>query len=163
MTNDRCSNGRVICVGSRRWKAANVRPLLSLFPDRVQFVPHACAAEALKPAPHDRLVCWGRDAPADLGALAQRTGARLLRMEDGFVRSVGLGSDLIRPLSLVLDGRGIYFDPNSPSDLEHILGTAEFTEEELRRARLAREFIVAHGITKYNLEPRARADWPAAG
>jgi len=153
---------RMICVSFRRWKAANIKPLLSLHPDRVRFVPHARAAGALMPTEHDRLIFWGRDVPGDLAALAQNTGARLLRMEDGFVRSVGLGSDLIRPLSLVLDGRGIYFDPTSPSDLEHILGTAEFTEEELRRARRVREFIVAHGVTKYNLEPRARADWPAA-
>jgi capsular polysaccharide export protein len=56
-------------------------------------------------------------------------------MEDGFVRSVGLGSDFIRPLSLVLDGRGIYFDPTQPSDLEHMLNMVEFTGEELTRAR----------------------------
>ncbi len=80
-------------------------------------------------------------------------------MEDGFVRSVGLGSDLIRPLSLVLDERGIYFDPTQPSDLEHILNTAEFSGEELARAYHVREFIVAHGITKYNLEPRETANW----
>lgn len=157
------SIGRVICVGVRRWKAANIKPLLSLFPDRVQFVHDARAAEALKLTPDDCLVCWGRDAPAGLEALAQQTGARLLRMEDGFVRSVGLGSDLIRPLSLVLDGRGIYFDPTRPSDLEHILGSAQFSDEELARARHVRAFIVAHGITKYNLEPRETALWTSGG
>lgn len=154
---------RMICVGFRRWKAANIKPLVSLFPDRVQFVPDTQAAEALKPSAGDRLVCWGRDAPADLTALAKRTGAALLRMEDGFVRSVGLGSDLIRPLSLVLDASGIYFDPTQPSDLEHILSTALFSEAELAEARRVREFIVAHGITKYNLEPREKAGWPSAG
>lgn len=163
MRTDLRSTGRVICVGFRRWKAANVRPLLSLFPDRVQFVHDARAAEALKPTPDDCLVCWGRDAPAGLEALAQQTGARLLRMEDGFVRSVGLGSDLIRPMSLVLDARGIYFDPTQPSDLEHILGTAQFSQDELTRARAVRAFIVAHGITKYNLEPREKAVWPTGG
>lgn len=159
----RASRARLLCVGFRRWKAANVRPLLSLFPERVLFVPHARAAEALGPLPADSLVCWGRDAPADLLALAQRTGARLLRMEDGFVRSVGLGSDLIRPLSLVLDARGIYFDPTQPSDLEQMLGSATFTEDELAMARKVRAFIVTHGITKYNLEPRGLAAWLSRG
>lgn len=153
----------MICVGFRRWKAANIKPLLSLHPDQVRFVPHARAAGALMPTEHDRLIFWGRDAPADLAALARSSGARLLRMEDGFVRSVGLGSDLIRPLSLVLDGRGIYFDPTQPSDLEHILSTAKFSEAELLRARLVREFIVEHGVTKYNLEPREDANWDSAG
>lgn len=163
MRTDHLVPGRIICVGFRRWKAANIKPLLSLFPVRVQFVYDARAAEALEPTLIDCLVCWGRDAPVGLAALAQQTGARLLRMEDGFVRSVGLGSDLIRPLSLVLDGRGIYFDPTQPSDLEHLLGTAQFSEEELLRARQVREFIVEHGITKYNLEPRETAMWTSEG
>ncbi len=161
MTAAHASSARLLCVGFRRWKASNVRPLLSLFPERVLFVPHARAAEDLGPLPVDSLVCWGRDAPANLLALAQRTGARLLRMEDGFVRSVGLGSDLIRPLSLVLDARGIYFDPTLPSDLEQMLGSAAFTEDELVMARKVRAFIVTHGITKYNLEPRGMAAWPS--
>jgi capsular polysaccharide export protein len=84
-------------------------------------------------------------------------------MEDGFVRSVGLGSDLIPPLSLVLDEQGIYFDPTQPSDLEIILATAQFSKKELNRARLVREFIVEHGITKYNLEPRKKAVWATGG
>jgi capsular polysaccharide export protein len=154
---------RSICVGFRRWKAANIKPLLSLIPEQVHFVPHARAAEALGLTRDDRLIFWGRNPPAGLEALAQRSAARLLRMEDGFVRSVGLGSDLIRPLSLVLDGRGIYFDPTQPSDLENILSTAEFSEKELARARQVREFMVEHGITKYNLESREKAVWATGG
>lgn len=151
--------GRVVCVGYRRWKRMNVSPLLALFPDRVQFVPHAHAAGKLNLAPHDCLVYWGCDVPVDLYVVAQRTGARLLRMEDGFVRSVGLGSNLIRPLSLVLDGRGMYFDPLRPSDLECILNTMKFSENDLERARQVCGFIAEHGITKYNLEPRGQASW----
>ncbi len=156
-------SSRVIGVGFRRWKAAHVRPLLSLHPERVVFVADAAGAQALTPGPEDRLVCWGRDAPAGLEALADRSGAVLWRMEDGFVRSVGLGSDLIRPMSLVLDSQGLYFDPARPSDLEQLLNTHPFSEEELARARWVREFIVAHGLTKYNLEPREPVDWPSDG
>lgn len=90
-------------------------------------------------------------------------GARLLRMEDGFVRSVGLGSDLIAPLSFVLDGRGIYFDPGQPNDLEAILASRDFTDQDLARARWVRQFIVEHGITKYNLEPVQQAQWDTGG
>ncbi|MFC3111231.1 capsular polysaccharide biosynthesis protein [Undibacterium arcticum] len=151
---------RMICVGFRRWKAANIKPLLSLDQKQVVFVPNVKAAAALGPKSGDCLVYWGRQAPAGLLALAGESSARALRMEDGFVRSVGLGSDLIRPLSLVLDQRGIYFDPTQPSDLEHILDTAQFSEEELDRARHVRAFIVEHGITKYNLEPREKVVWP---
>src|SRR3546814_20222180 len=49
------------------------------------------------------------------------------------------------------------------SDLEDILNNAEISEEELRRAREVRQFIVAHGLTKYNMEPRADTPWRRSG
>jgi capsular polysaccharide export protein len=90
---------------------------------------------------------WGRDAShQDCG------GAReLLRVEDGFLRSVGLGAHLVSPLSWVIDRRGMYYDPSSPSDLEHILQTADIDNALVERAGRLREKIVAAGITKYNL------------
>ncbi len=82
-------------------------------------------------------------------------------MEDGFIRSVGLGSDLIPPLSIVLDKRGIYFDATSPSDLEHLLNNHIFSDDDIHRAKTVREFIVKHQITKYNIEPRKSICWPS--
>lgn len=81
---------------------------------------------------------------------------QLIRLEDGFLRSVGLGADLIRPVSWIGDRRGIYYDATRPSDLEHLLSTAEFPAELLRRAKTLRERIVASGLTKYNV---GRAVW----
>src|SRR3546814_2267211 len=49
------------------------------------------------------------------------------------------------------------------SDLEDILNNAEISEEELRRARDVRQFIVAHGLTKSNMEPRADTPWRRSG
>src|SRR3546814_6297772 len=49
------------------------------------------------------------------------------------------------------------------SDLEDILNNAEISEEELRRARDVRQFIVAHGLTKYNMEPRGDTPWRRSG
>lgn len=80
----------------------------------------------------------------------------IYRMEDGFLRPVGLGSDAHAPASLVVDSRGVYFDPTRPSDLEHMLETATFTDDELARAAKLRETIVALNVSKYNvgtLEP----------
>ena len=62
----------------------------------------------------------------------------LIRVEDGFVRSVGLGSDFLPPASLVLDRRGMYFDPRTKSDLETLLCETEFDPPLLARARAAR-------------------------
>lgn len=156
-------SGRMICVGFRRWKAANLKPLLSLDQRLVVFVPDARAASALAPGAGDCLLFWGCAAPPGLAELATAVSARLVRIEDGFVRSVGLGSDLIRPLSLVLDEYGIYFDPSRASGLERILAAEPFSAGDIETAGRVRAFIVEHGISKYNLEPREPAAWPSAG
>lgn len=155
--------GRTICVGFRQWRRANFEPLLSMHRERLEFVPNAHAAAKCEPGKNDHLVHWGRVVDESLLKLSQQTGARLLRMEDGFIRSVGLGSDLIRPSSVVLDGKGIYFDPGQPSDLEDLLNTATFAPAELERARMVREFIVDHGMTKYNLESTESARFETNG
>jgi capsular polysaccharide export protein len=93
------------------------------------------------------LAVWGRNPLA--GELPE--GVKTLRLEDGFLRSVGLGADLVRPLSWVMDGRGIYYDATAPSDLEHLLQTARYDEAMLARAKVLRQSIVEHGLTKYNV------------
>ena len=93
------------------------------------------------------LLVWGmtplpRDLPPATG---------VLRLEDGFLRSVGLGADLIRPLSWVIDGRGMYYDATRTSDLEHLLARTAFDAHLLQRAALLRERIVSTRLTKYNV------------
>ena len=151
---------RLICVGFRRWKQYNLAPILRSQADELIFVPDAKAARRLSPAADDALGWWSCEPPSGIADLAAENGAMTIRIEDGFIRSVGLGSDLIPPMSLVLDRTGIYFDPRTPSDLETILATADFSDTELERARAIRAFIVEHGLTKYNLEPRRKAEWP---
>ena len=156
-------SSRLVCVGVPRWKASNLRPILATTGGQLAFVGSTAAARRLAPRPGDWFAFWGATPPEGLAGLAQERGGRLVRMEDGFVRSVGLGSDLIRPQSLVLDAEGIYFDPTGPSGLEQLLAAADFTPEELERARQVRAFIVAHGITKYNMEPRTPPAWDNRG
>ena len=88
---------------------------------------------------------------------------RVTNIEDGFIRSVGLGSSFHPASSLVLDSRGIYYDPSKPSDLEHILNTTEFPSEVLDQARALRKAIVQLGLSKYNLQVRPTLDTAAAG
>jgi capsular polysaccharide export protein len=72
-------------------------------------------------------------------------------MEDGFIRSVGIGTDLTAPASLVLDSRGIYFDPSSSSDLEHLLQHHSFDNAVLERAKKLRRLLLEAEVSKYNL------------
>lgn len=155
--------GRMICVGFPRWRAWNFREMLSLHARAIVHVANAQQARRLLPAAQDCLVCWGRVPPAGVQELAEQTGVRLLRMEDGFVRSVGLGSDLIPPQSFVLDAKGIYFDPGQPSELEDLLNHRACTAHDVERARKVRECIVQHRLTKYNLEPNTPVQWGSVG
>src|SRR5690606_32339118 len=113
-------SGRVTGIGFRRWKAANLKPMLSLDSGKVTFVEGLDALKAQDLQPADRVVHWGRDIAPAIAAWVRERSATRLCLEDGFIRSVGLGSDLIRPHSIVLDKKGIYFDPSQPSDLEDI-------------------------------------------
>lgn len=92
------------------------------------------------------LAVWGRPALPPLAP-----GVRLVHVEDGFLRSVGLGADWVAPLSWVVDGSGMYFDATRPSDLETLLATTDWQPELLQRATALRTAIVAAGLTKYNV------------
>jgi capsular polysaccharide export protein len=101
------------------------------------------------------LTAWSQGRANRVSEIGWGMAGEGTHVEDGFLRSVGLGSDLIKPLSLVFDQQGIYFDATRPSDLETILQTGRFSEEELVRARRIRTLIVAKRLTKYNVEPES--------
>jgi capsular polysaccharide export protein len=94
-----------------------------------------------------QLAVWSMDRRSDCVASA----VKLVHMEDGFLRSVGLGADLIRPLSWVIDRQGIYYDATRPSDLENLLAHTAFDPEFLTRAESLAQRIVSEGLTKYNV------------
>ena len=110
-------------------------------------------------APGSSLLLWG-SAPVPPGTSAD---TRIVRVEDGFLRSVGLGADLTRPLSWVLDDRGIYYDARRPSALEVLLQQSPFDAAERARAAALRERIVREGLTKYNLAGAQPWHRPANG
>jgi len=74
------------------------------------------------------------------------------RIEDGFIRSVGLGADLRRPNSLVLDDLGIYYNGKQPSRLEALLNSYELNTYEQARAENLLSTLRSSHITKYNVE-----------
>ena len=76
---------------------------------------------------------------------------RVERIEDGFIRSAGLGSDFHGAASIALDDTGIYYDPASNSRLERILSEAAFPEELLSRAETLRRALIEGKVTKYNI------------
>lgn len=103
------------------------------------------------------LVVWGA-APVP----PHRSGSTVLRVEDGFLRSVGLGAAFARPQSWVVDAVGMHYDASRPSALENLLQTLDADAALLARAAALRRHIVEAGLTKYNLRAPAWRRPPSA-
>jgi capsular polysaccharide export protein len=141
--------GIVAASGMAWWKRREIRQFLWTPRHRLRLMsrPHRALALARRQA--GALAIWPSRVSPGLLAEARDHSVPLVRVEDGFLRSVGLGSNLVPPSSIVADRRGIHFDPRGPSDLEAILAGTTFAPQLLDRARRLRETIIAAGISKY--------------
>ena len=83
-----------------------------------------------------------------------------ISVEDGFIRSVGLGGDLYPPLSLLFDKKGIHYDASKVSDLEDQLQNSNVNYSERMRARKILKSIVKYKISKYNLRLSKNIELP---
>ncbi|APG88032.1 lipopolysaccharide-processing protein LpsZ (plasmid) [Sinorhizobium americanum CCGM7] len=106
-----------------------------------------------KKHPPGLIAFWGMQGKKGAIAYAERHSIPIWRIEDGFLRSVGLGAAHIDPLSCAIDKTGIYFDRSRPSDLERLIeGFDASTQGDLlRRADKCRSLILQYGLTKYNV------------
>ncbi|HTM22967.1 MAG TPA: hypothetical protein VL172_20735, partial [Kofleriaceae bacterium] len=109
--------GTIFCLGFHHWKKNYVRAYLRAPGNQVHFVRSARHAERLGFGKSSHLLVWGQRKRAEAARLSERHGVPIWCMEDGFLRSVGLGFDPTMPASLVVDREGIYYDPTGPSEL----------------------------------------------
>ncbi|WP_417249924.1 capsular polysaccharide biosynthesis protein [Celeribacter sp.] len=131
------SDGYVI-TGLARWKHQFMRRYFGRNSATISDRPDTVAAAKAFGARH---MAWGMDPAADL------------RVEDGFLRSKGLGAALVPPVSLVVDDLGIYFDPTRASRLEKLITAREtLPDHAARRIRAFLTHLHALGLSKYNLE-----------
>jgi capsular polysaccharide export protein len=131
-----------VCAGMRLWKRGPLQRALG----REKPVVFADPADKAVAMARDgrRLAVWA-------GKLEPAHGAAL-RVEDGFLRSRGLGAELVPPLSLVLDDLGIYYDPAEESRLERLIAASvDLPHWALARADSLRRRLVAARLSKYNL------------
>ncbi len=152
----RQDRGGYVALGMRSWKKGHLRQSFGQH-DRFDFEenPFKAARDGR------RVVVWAGRETEDMRDQCRAADRVLLRMEDGFLRSRGLGAELVPPLSLVLDDLGIYYDPTRESRLEHLI--AEATALPTPRLDRAEKLIGAlrrAGVTKYNLEGAAAPDVP---
>lgn len=139
---------KIHAIGFSRWK----RPVLRRFAAGAKIEFHKSEATA---PPNSHIVVWGNQQ-----FLSASTPSSILHVEDGFLRSVGLGAELTPPLSWVLDDEGIYYDARKASRLTHILENVDADERLLQRAAALRDNIVAAGLSKYNVQ---QGNWRRPG
>ncbi len=146
------------CVGFRWWKRPYAKAYLHSTDGEVEFFRDGKRAALAAWAKCGHVVAWSSGITESLQQQCDEVGVTLTRMEDGFIRSVGLGSDFNWPYSLVLDGKGVYYDPSRPSELEDILNAMPEHPDRsalLERAAALRSLILDKGLTKYNTGFRA--------
>lgn len=99
-----------------------------------------------------RVYVWGYKQPDFLEQFCQKYGIPLVRVEDGFLRSVALGSTNAPPLSLCFDAPVLYYDATAVSRLERLLETYPFDADPklLARARAGMERLLQTRLSKYN-------------
>lgn len=105
----------------------------------------------------DYIAGWGMK-PSAKKALefCEKHNIAYLGLEDGFLRSVGLGVDGSPPLSICVDDVGIYYDATRPSKLENILNSSGWENEQLLKdAGKALTLIKKNYLSKYNHAPMA--------
>ncbi|MEM6941533.1 MAG: capsular polysaccharide biosynthesis protein [Pseudomonadota bacterium] len=116
-----------------------------------------------RPKEGDAIAVWGNAGTAHRGvAMAEKYDVPLVRVEDAFLRSLYPGRVGGAPLGLLIDRKGLHFDPKHPSDLEDILATHPLDDTALlNRARGAAARLIEAHLSKYTaFDPQIAAPPP---
>lgn len=149
------------CYGAQYWNHPSIRATFTGKGGGVVF--HETQADAIAAAGGSggRILSWaGRTDPAFEAQCAEKT-IPLLRIEDGFLRSVGLGAGLARGAMLAVDDLGIYYDPSRPSRLEVLLKDYDLSPAERQRGEDLVDLIGRARVSKYNFGKTRSYDFPA--
>lgn len=155
---------KLYLFGFSIWKRGYFKPFITQFQKR--FYINTYSKNPLKSAlskgldENSCIYIWGRKNYKEVENFAKEKGIKITRIEDGFIRSVGLGCELTRPYSLVFDELGIYFDTTARSSLEDILNTHEFSTSELEKASILRSTLIKSKISKYNNSSDESLEFP---
>lgn len=151
--------GSINLIGFTFWKKQVLLPYLHLPSVKCHFY----SIEKFKQIMNDKhlnqkmksekILIWG-EGKKDIIPIIENNRLRPIRIEDGFIRSIGLGSNLVMPYSLVMDEFGIYFNSRSISELEFLLANKDVTEEEKEKAKSLRQLLIATKLGKYNVGER---------
>ncbi|TQR34732.1 capsule biosynthesis protein [Campylobacter sp. MIT 99-7217] len=148
---EQANSHRLFFLGFSLWKRWFMKPFFKAKNNQIIFLSSLQNLQKLNIKSEDKIFIWGNKFTKKM--ILEKIAIKkeqIYHVEDGFIRSVSLGSDLTRPYSLVVDNKGLYIDPSEESELENILQNYEFDENLLERAKKAKENIIKHKFSKYN-------------
>ncbi|MBX1886586.1 capsular polysaccharide biosynthesis protein [Campylobacter peloridis] len=145
---EQANSNTLYFLGFSKWKREYVKPFFKAKNNKIIFLNSLAALYKANLNPEDKIFIWGKK--HDKTLLAKDFKNEIFLVEDGFLRSVFLGSDLTRPFSLIIDSKGLYVDPSKPSDLEDILQNHIFDENLKQRAKKLITTITQNKFSKYN-------------
>ena len=132
------------------WKRAFIKQFVGRMAKKVIFINNKDKLKKLVASqPNVAVLLWGANHSEWVAHLKQSCPVWFI--EDGFIRSIGLGADLRRPSSLVIDKQGMYYVPDAPSDIVAILNEITLTEAQNYRAQQLAQSVVDRALSKYNV------------
>jgi capsular polysaccharide export protein len=133
-----------VAAGMRLWKRPRLQAVFG-GEKPLRFHDDPADADRQATASGRSLLVWAGKLPDGF-----QPKAPCLRVEDGFLRSRGLGAALVPPVSLVTDDLGIYYDPTQPSRLDRLIASPlPVGGRDRAMALIAR--LCDSGLSKYNL------------
>ena len=139
-------------LGFSLWKKSFVKCFVGEMAQRVEFVSsiQKLKMKLKKTDLNCSVLAWGDQQP-EIEQFLESQNIPLWRMEDGFIRSVGLGADLRRPSCLVIDRQGLYYNSARPSDITQLC--FDFVPSQASRARGEEicKMLNQLQLTKYNV------------
>jgi capsular polysaccharide export protein len=149
-------DGHVAC-GMRLWKRKRMQGFFGQ-QRAVVFCDDPARAAARARREGRGLLLWGAvdDPMRQVPQAAKGPRPPLLQVEDGFLRSRGLGAALVPPVSLVVDDLGQHYDPGAESRLERLIAVPLPDDARARAAALLVR-LIGQGISKYNLDAAGTA------
>lgn len=151
--NDK-NRGNHVVYGVKNWKKPILQAFLHSTDGKIVFTRNKAKVITLAQNLQADVIQWAAKADRALEKQCKANGIKTCLVEDGFLRSVGLGSNHVKPFSLIFDDKGMYFDPTRDSLLEDILNTIHANpqiESLQRRAADIIDFMCRKSLTKYNL------------
>ncbi|KAF0115409.1 MAG: capsular polysaccharide export protein [Rhodobacteraceae bacterium] len=133
-----------VAAGMRLWKRPRLQAVFG-GTRPLRFSDDPAVADGLATSSGRSLLVWAGKVPDHF-----HPKAPFLRVEDGFLRSRGLGAELVPPLSLVTDDLGIYYDPTRLSRLDRLIA-APLPAGGRDRAMALIARLRDGGLSKYNL------------